>query len=548
VSDFNDLQCDNKTTLPLVIQVGFSGARNLVDRTIHPDMDDDAIALFEQQVTQSLKEFLLEEIEKPMLEKGPAFFCGISQVAIGGDFAFSRACESLGWTQRIFLPQHSDAYLIAEGSSGPDFSESQRMEAKAILSLPHIIQERLVSDANDRHERLVEANLEIARVSDILVILERSNQKGKVGGSQELSQSHSRPTLKLTVGVNDNGTPSISKEWIKPLSKAPKLPPILENAKIESQVLWPSEGQSGPKIPKADIYIHFLKELGSSQAKWQQNLFRSLALIILSTHFLATMIAVVALKLEASLVLSIILGVEVTLLLTGLGVHHFLHHSHAVEDWANYRLLAEITRSVKGIGSFHTYLRHFFYLPMPENLSPLLKTISVLHLHKTRDQKEDWDNQRKEYISGRLQATQGGQIKYHQENAEKSSRNGKLAQAVFLVASLLAILATTTKLLAVLGVFGLDASALKLLKTGTGFLAVLMPVLAVAALSLSAALDLNAKEKTSKELLKFLKEQVKKLKKAKSAKEFERLLLQTESQLLGENVNWYARRSYISIS
>jgi len=78
-----------------------------------------------------------------------------------------------------------------------------------------------------------------------------------------------------------------------------------------------------------------------------------------------------------------------------------------------------------------------------------------------------------------------------------------------------------------------------------GALAVVLPVIAVAALSLAVAFDLEARQHTSSELLEFLLPQKTLLENASSAREYSRLLLETESRLLGETVNWYARRSVV---
>lgn len=66
---------------------------------------------------------------------------------------------------------------------------------------------------------------------------------------------------------------------------------------------------------------------------------------------------------------------------------------------------------------------------------------------------------------------------------------------------------------------------------------------AVGGLSWAAVLDSEARVETFGETLDFLKRQRPFLEQATSAAEFDRLLLETETILLGETTNWFSRRS-----
>jgi hypothetical protein len=69
-------------------------------------------------------------------------------------------------------------------------------------------------------------------------------------------------------------------------------------------------------------------------------------------------------------------------------------------------------------------------------------------------------------------------------------------------------------------------------------------VLAVAALSLAASLDLEALVHTYSDILAFLEKQEGWLTEAVSEREFAKLALETESHLLGETATWASRRSF----
>ena len=160
----------NGQPLPVVVRLGFAGSRFLIDSTVQTTLD-------ENHVQQVVETYLRERLKKLHLELGLSerhFFCGISQVAIGGDAIFASVCGSLQIPVRVFLPQHRDAYLDAVGASGtPDFSPVQKAAALGLLNSPVVIQEQIVSDGPDRTTRFADVNREIARASDVVVCLLR---------------------------------------------------------------------------------------------------------------------------------------------------------------------------------------------------------------------------------------------------------------------------------------------------------------------------------------------------------------------------------------
>ncbi len=81
----------------------------------------------------------------------------------------------------------------------------------------------------------------------------------------------------------------------------------------------------------------------------------------------------------------------------------------------------------------------------------------------------------------------------------------------------------------------------------SGALAIVLPVVAVAALSLAAGFDLEARAHTSSEMLTFLTVS-QCCSRTQAAGENTSALLETESRLLGETVNWYARRAFVGVA
>ena len=83
------------------------------------------------------------------------------------------------------------------------------------------------------------------------------------------------------------------------------------------------------------------------------------------THVMATVLAVLALRLHGGAITLWLLGAELALLATGFLVHQYLHGSDACQAWAISRLLADLARSVSAIGTVRASLDYLFTLPFP---------------------------------------------------------------------------------------------------------------------------------------------------------------------------------------
>ena len=142
-------------TVPLVVQVGFAGSRRLFDLSQNPDLDPG-------DLTTQVQDALVAHLRDLPVTLGLSphhFLCGVSQIAVGADTLFTRACQTLGIPHRVLLPQHRDDYLAAAGSDGtPDFTPEEQEAARGLLGSPQIIEECVVSHARDRSARFEETN------------------------------------------------------------------------------------------------------------------------------------------------------------------------------------------------------------------------------------------------------------------------------------------------------------------------------------------------------------------------------------------------------
>lgn len=542
--------------LPCVVQLGFAGSRRLFEI---PPSDPVKRAELDTKVEEYLVDMLSRLPHE--LELHPNhFLVGMSQIACGADMLFTRAClhaKPQPIPQRIALPQHRQAYLSATDSDGTyDFSADERAQAVLLLNESHIIQERVVSHSADRTTQFMDTSVELLRVSDVIVCLLRAESIGKPGGTNELlerAKVRGIPVLEIRVSYT-SGEPTFNRTWHnldKRWSNSDDDPPFCR-PNLPHALAHESVRISVEPLPTVQEFCKPLKHLVSTQAERHQNLFRYAAIAIITTHFLATILATLAVVLHGtgghtetaahghSLLVPVLLGVEVLFLLAGFGVHLYLHHSQAARTWAIARVVAELARSLQAIGSHHIYLQHLFFLPLPYSFRSLLRTLNILHLRSTWPERNtDWKPQRDAYLRSRLD----DQIRFYKRRLVVDNRRLWWCQSTFTVCSMLAIAATSVKFVLTL----LSTSSEPWLAV-LGTLAIVLPVLAVGGLSWSAALDCEARVETFTETLRFLERQAPFFEQATTVTEFDRLLLETESVLLGETANWFSRRSNTSVT
>ncbi len=556
--------------LPLVVHVAFAGKRRLLPAITVPSVDEGKFhAELEAELTERLR-CLPDELG---LMPGDQI-CAMSSLARGGDLVFTRACRALGWRQRILLPQAREDFLRASEESSSelgDFTAAEANEVRTLLkgkmvvegpsvnttACPssnnptgtqlHLIEERVVSTSGDRDTRFEDVNLEMLRACDVLIgLLPAEPGESKPAGTEAtmaLAQRRSIPVLELRVAVSAIGNPMLSEKWqglkdpetAQPPKLTPTLPEPLNAIDCVTCGLNDTRG-----------YRRTLLDFADKTANHRQTVFRWAALAIVGAHVMATALALLALKADTKPLLIWLLSAELMFLAAGLSYHWWLHHSHAVRHWAMARLSAQIASSVSALAQARCTLEYLLDLPMPLSLRPLLRTLNVLHLQDLRMPQQPWQDRRTAYVQSRLRNPDQGQLAYYQAKLKQARRWLSLARWGFYLSSIGAFTATGLKLSMKFSTWHLAATfdpAVSL-----GFLAVLLPVIAVAGLSLAAAFDLEAREHIYDETLKFLEQQTRLLDAAVSENEFSTLAVETERRLLGETANWYARRAFTGIA
>ncbi len=552
--------------VPIIVALGFAGSRYLLegDSTLDAPGRHGFMAALEAHLRDRIAALPVE------LGLSPAHvLCGISQVAIGADTLFTRTCAGLELPQRVFLPQSRDEYLSAfESADTADFEQHERREAERLLASPHIIEERVVSDAANRGVRFGDANLEIIRVSDVVVCLLREQATTNVGGTVEFlakACKRGQPVLELRV-AEKNGQPHIREcrhNWPGTPAHRGWTPPQLPEGlgatglsparSARTNTPGPAPTPVGNILSRAEPALQQLARIGDDASAVQRKHFRYAAQIIIAAHLTATACAVaITVASLPSPWTDVLLALEFALLAAGVGTHLWLHRSHAAHSWALYRLTAELAISVQAMRNLRVSLEHLFSLPFPSALRPVLHTMYVLHLVISRRTVVDWQAARDAYVRERLEGSRG-QIAYYARELGRAQARLRLANRCFMVIATIALLGTPVKLWLVPWLLGFlpavdPAQVLPGVEVASSVVAILFPMAAVAALSLAASFDLEARVHTYEETLLGLTTIRAGMAQADSAREFEQYALNAERELLAETANWASRRSFTSVT
>jgi len=545
--------------LPCAVPVGFAGARRPFPADCPVPADD-----LDRQLTERLTEHL-RALPGTLGLAPHHFLCGLSQIAVGADFAFTQACRTLAIPQRILLPQPADVYLAACGTDGtPDFTAAEQRIARDLLDGPQVIEHRVVTDAPTRRRRFEDVNREIAAESAVVVCLIRQGSAAKPGGTAQLlglARQRRLPVLALEVAVEDGQVQVQATAHGFAGFQAPALPSPLD--RLAAAGLG-TDGQ----LPTVQQFAATVKAHASAEAKKQRQRFGRAAWIIIGTHLLATLGATAVLAGHglgghdahgpAAWPLAVLL-LELLALGIGFGTHWWIHRAAPSRNWAHARLLAEINRSVLALGNLHLPLDYLLRLRLPDDLGPLLRTLNILHLRSTRAQRDHpWRAALTGYLDQRLRDPnpKKGQLAYYRDRCRREQIKWRASHWIFALCSLTAILATGLKLLTLAGLVPLAPEPAALLTSVLGVLAVFLPVLAVGALSWAAAQDYEARVHSFRTTLDYLEHESAALDRIlrdpdepaasglSDVRDARRVIEGIEQALLGETAEWSTRRTF----
>ncbi|MHC4378518.1 MAG: hypothetical protein ACYS26_18105 [Planctomycetota bacterium] len=528
--------------IPIVVQIGLAGARHIAPSSLE---SAEAARKYEQQLGTEL-EAILRKLPDQLGLNAQHFICVHSQAAIGVDAIGIEATARLGWLHRVALPRLPEEYVNAQDpdSSDPDFTAGQAQDCLESLQSEHVIEVDVVSKATARNERFEEVNQHLARICDVIVCVVRADRHSSgAGGSKDLidrAQQRGRPLLVVAVSEDEAGAPTTESEWTNlDLFQVPTGP-------REFDALDPATARTCAVGSSAEELRACLASASEHLAEQHQKRFRSTVRFVLVTHVLATALATAALllgKVAGPIVLIGVLAFELAALGWGYKRHSDLHHKHEVEVWAMARLVREVVRSAQAVSGMQMALRHFFQLPMPQSLRPLLRTLNVMHLAEVRRGKAERPLV-SDYVEGRIR----DQWNFYDEKAGHAESQVDRLDRLFRWFSMAALLMTSAKLLMTLA----KAVGQKQLywaegSDACGFIAIVAPVAAVAALTWATSNDYRGRAKVFREMQQHLGPYLdpKQIPSSTGTELFHGFVLETESRLLGETANWYARRAFL---
>ena len=557
--------------LPCVVQLGFAGSRRLFDQSLYKDAK--LIESLHEQLREQLWQ-AIDGVRGKYLEQHH-MRCGISQVAIGADFLFSQICRDHNVPQRVFLPQARHEFLTATGSKGDDFNTQERQFAQGLLESAHVIQERVASSSDDRHERFEDANEEVLRACDIVICMLRDNvTEGGKGGTMhimDLGKRRGKPVLVLRVGYDAETSRAVvtPSEFNFPTGRKLSEPddrPVNSDGKSTASdekpprilLALPTELQITSDLNRAVVtaqeFCKFVRAHTSPRSRSRRLLFRWGASIIIWCHLFATCCAVVGKVIldQSSLAQQqgeiptftswiFWLGVaELVLLLIGIGFHVVLHKRQTSLRWARNRLLSQVAYSVEAAQGIGRSLAYLFHVRLPVEFEPLLQTMNMLHL-KSNNARNDpskkfWQVRCEDYRKNRVEE----QLAWYEKKTDEAKRSVGGVQVAFLVLASLAVVVTLINLFGSIDAAGTISNVLFV----TG---IVLPALAVGVLTISASLDTEARKMSYGDAAKFLRRHSRLLQTAASQNEFERLVEEAEAYMLAETAGWYIRRSTLGV-
>jgi len=538
------------SSLPIVCQVGFSGSRELFDVGSLGQARVDAL---EAQVQVQLAARLRQIPRLLHLGHEPVFMCGLSQLAIGADMVFCRACKDAGLLQRILLPQPLEQFLAATSSAGtPDFTEMQRQAVGELARLDHVIEVRVASQSAERHDRFQDVVLALLEESDVVVCLSRADAPaGKPGGTEDFirrAQVLGVPLLRLSVSIVDDQAVVTVAESLKSPTPTSRigLPPHLPLQAIAAEA-----SADAPALPHITSYLSAVKDQASRVAGRFKRIFSSGAGGVIVTHVIATVLAassaaILLVERTDRLWLCGLLGAELALLLVDSTLHFLLHFTDMARRWAEARTVAEMSRSLMAADAAGASLAYAIRLTWDDVFSSLLRSCIVLQLYTRRlfgaGGNTAWRARLDQYCSLRLDT----QILFYQRSASQARRTRKCCNWAFRLCTVIAILASANELLGRVTEKAVTLGGDPLAALG-GLLAITFPVVAAAALSWATTNDLEARQSTFTQMSVFLARQRKRLEISENEREFIDLVLESETRLLSENIHWFERRCFIGV-
>ena len=507
----NPQQTPHKKSLTKFLTIGFVGARLFSNGS-------GALAWSESEISAKISD-VINRI-RGQLDANEELFA-VSALALGADTLFAEIVARESILQEVILPQRPDMFFNAD-----DFNQDLHAldRARNLLNSANVIEIRTASDSEDRGVRFAECTAEIVRECDVLIAVAKMNQPGRIGGTVEaINLARSLGKQVYAISLDDD-------------LRIKESAGNIIHAHRHRQEIWRwrlvRDATDPAKADKSELDL--LKDAASREAKLHQFRFRLMAKLMILSHVAATAVAAWALaRLWGGQHLAFF---KVALIGLGLFLYWRIHHMHPQKKWVVARATSEVCRSVLALRGFKTDLRFLRDYNLPGG-SGLARTLHVLHLKELKTAAVS----RQAFIHRYLKEHLGAQSKYYLSKAAEAKSQAKILDRSFLGFSLLSFVAAV-------GYWVLHpdpsiaTSTEKLLFL---FIPVVFPMIAAAAASWVAVLDLERRIDRYQEVARILSEYEARIRNAISDEALRRLVKRTERLLLQEVMEWQSTQAHM---
>ena len=447
----------------------------------------------------------------------------VSALATGSDTIFAEVVAERGINHQVFLPQTADAFFNL-----PDFGTEAALErSRRLAGGANVIEVQVASDSQERQMRFTECGYEVANSCDVLIAVHAASAIKRPGGTIEtLEFARTLGKRVITVPLEDHLAISETGD-LGPLGVDPDAPQLDRLFTIKD----PGAAGAQDHLPA----VTELKRHASAISQRAKSYFQYSAGVAVTTHVLATVIAVAVLVYDYHHLWAI--AIKVLLLAVGLTLPIYLHLRTPQHEWATARLVAELCRSVLALRGFPNRLSYLKALHLPE-LSRFVQALEVLHLKAAARQPFDLPAFAKAYEANRINA----QMAFYAQRARQAKKVRRALEWSFYVTSSAALISSIVYLY-----YGGSENAQQLptaVLNLTRFCPIAFPVIAAACASLISTLDLDHRIDRFDSMVRFLTAQRGCLRTANSRITIVRIVNRVEQALLQEVVEWFAKHVY----
>lgn len=479
--------------LPLFHVVGFTGHRILAD----PAGTAQAIAN------------VLAELE----QEAAGEWIGLSSVAAGADQLFVAAAleRSFGWEALLPLP------LV---DFERDFPADEWPAVKALVQRAEHL--AVVSEPGSREEAYLTGGFEIVNNCDVLLaVWDGLSARGK-GGTADIV-SYARAMGRPIVIINPDSK-VVRRENFQSLR--------LHDANLRYLNEVPGQSAAAPTTIREHVAVFQAKV--DHAATHSSPHFRRLIALTLGFHVSATALATAALAFNWHAVA--LPWAKLACLIAALAVAMVIRYRHTQHTWTRCRLAAEMTRSALAIWGLPRATRLFGEFDW-SSLEPLRRSLDVLHRRASREEPQDFDTFKQNYLAQRIDDQRAY---FTRQESKATPLLGRLRLGFFLC-SVGAIVFTLGY--ALQEVFHWDVPHL-VQAGGFYFAPIILPVFAAAFVSLISINDLHRRVARYREMRIRLETVRKEIAHSQTWAGLERAIAKAERVLLQEVFEWHSITSF----